>query len=153
VVSCLASNLDHAPPETSIDFLASIFKVYIPSLSTILTELALLTTPLCSISQFDSLSWSATFSVHTNYWCFLLFIYKLSLTRSNQRPVLYNLRMCNLQKMNRLCCKQLSLLLSVTFTGMDKHTSLLWNPDLWAEFSTLSLLVVYYPLVQQTNTP
>jgi hypothetical protein len=38
------------------------------------------------------------------------------------------LRICNLLKMGRLRSTLMSFLLSVTFTGLDKHTSLLRNP-------------------------
>ncbi len=38
------------------------------------------------------------------------------------------LQIRNVQKMNKLYSKLMTLLLSVTFTGTDKHASLLRNP-------------------------
>ncbi len=43
-------------------------------------------------------------------------------------PVLKKLRIRNLHKMDQFHSKLLPFLLSVTFTGLDKHTSLLRNP-------------------------
>ena len=39
------------------------------------------------------------------------------------------LRIRNLRKMDKFRSKVVSFLLSVTFTGLDKHTSLLRNPQ------------------------